>query len=201
MSDWSERICINRPFHVRASFRSSTRLSALPLPPSPPFCNTAGRTQTGELTAIVGPSGSGKTTLLECISLRNRRFEGNVYVDGAPPAGDIFTMSGACAYMCGGLCMACCARAYGRTWILICAYAPHPPPPPTHPPTHPSNAHTHNAPAIVHQKELLFGYMTPREYLIFNARARMARGYTATQRERRVNEVRQIPRRSLHWNR
>jgi len=44
--------------------------------------------------------------------------------------------------------------------------------------------------AFVHQKELLFGYMTPREYLAFNARAKMAtRGYTAAHRERRVNEV------------
>lgn len=42
----------------------------------------------------------------------------------------------------------------------------------------------------MHQKELLFGYMTPREYLAFNARAKMARGYTKEQREQRVNEVR-----------
>ena len=92
----------------------------------------------------MGPSGSGKTTLLECISLRSRRFEGSVHVDGAAPAGDVFTLS-----------------------------------------------------AFVHQKELLFGYMTPREYLHFNARARMARGYSAAQRERRVDEVSHSVRRSV----
>ena len=43
--------------------------------------------------------------------------------------------------------------------------------------------------AMVHQKEMLFGFMTPREYLIFNARARMSSKYTREQMLRRVEEV------------
>ena len=55
--------------------------------------NLAGRTTSGELTAIMGCSGSGKTTLLECISLRNRQFEGAVHYDGQAPTGRFFTTS------------------------------------------------------------------------------------------------------------
>jgi len=79
-----------------------------------------GGTETGELTAIMGPSGkssrsfrevyhkgnvfaltfscdrlgAGKTTLLECISLRNRFWEGGIEFDGKPTTGDYFTTSG-----------------------------------------------------------------------------------------------------------
>jgi len=98
--------------------------------------NNAGRTVSGELTAIMGPSGCGKTTLLECISLRNRRFDGSVHFDGNAPGGDAFTVS-----------------------------------------------------VLVHQKELLFGFMTPREYLIFHALARMERTHSRAQIDRRIEEV------------
>ncbi len=39
-------------------------------------------------------AGSGKTTLLECISLRNRGFDGAVHYDGKPCDGGFFTASG-----------------------------------------------------------------------------------------------------------
>jgi hypothetical protein len=41
-------------------------------------------------------TGAGKTTLLECISLRNRNFDGAVHYDNRPPSGEFFTRSGAC---------------------------------------------------------------------------------------------------------
>lgn len=42
---------------------------------------------------------------------------------------------------------------------------------------------------MVHQKELLFGFMTPREHLIFHAIARMAKKYKLRDIEERVDEV------------
>jgi ABC-type multidrug transport system ATPase subunit len=42
----------------------------------------------------------------------------------------------------------------------------------------------------VHQKELLFGFMTPREHLTFHAIARMGNNYTRAQIYERVEEVR-----------
>lgn len=96
----------------------------------------AGKTESGQLTAIMGPSGCGKTTLLECISLRNRRFDGAVHFDGRAPGGDAFTVS-----------------------------------------------------VLVHQKELLFGFMTPREYLTFHGLARMEHTHTRAQIDQRIQEV------------
>lgn len=83
----------------------------------------AGCAVSGELTAILGPSGAGKTTLLECISLRNRNFDGCVQYDGQAPEGRFFTLS-----------------------------------------------------AFVHQADMLYGFLTPREHLTFHAIARMSGG-------------------------
>ena len=55
---------------------------------------TACKTQSGEFTAIMGPSGAGKTTLVECLSMRNRSFQGSVHLDGKFPGGKFFTTSG-----------------------------------------------------------------------------------------------------------
>ena len=55
---------------------------------------TAGRTVTGEFTALMGPSGAGKTTLMDCIALRQRKFEGAIHVDGKSPKSDYFTQTG-----------------------------------------------------------------------------------------------------------
>lgn len=55
---------------------------------------TAGRTVTGEFTALMGPSGAGKTTLMDCIALRQRSFEGAIHVDGRSPKSDYFTHTG-----------------------------------------------------------------------------------------------------------
>ena len=54
----------------------------------------AGRTVTGEFTALMGPSGAGKTTLMDCIALRQRAFEGAIHVDGRSPKSDYFTQTG-----------------------------------------------------------------------------------------------------------
>jgi len=56
--------------------------------------HTAGRTVTGEFTALMGPSGAGKTTLMDCIALRQRSFEGAIHVDGRSPKSDYFTQTG-----------------------------------------------------------------------------------------------------------
>ncbi len=54
------------------------------------------------------------------------------------------------------------------------------------PPIHPSLAPTA---AFVHQKELLYGYLTPREHLIFHAHTRMSRDYSREALLARVEEV------------
>lgn len=77
----------------RIQMFTPTRVRNLP-PSMVPIAQKAGRTQSGELTAVMGPSGSGKTTLLECISLRNRGFDGAVHYDGKPCDGGFFTASG-----------------------------------------------------------------------------------------------------------
>lgn len=41
----------------------------------------------------------------------------------------------------------------------------------------------------MHQKELLFGFMTSREHLLFQARARMSRDFSYDDIVKRVNEV------------
>jgi ABC-type lipoprotein export system ATPase subunit len=43
----------------------------------------------------VGVAGSGKTTLLECLSMRNRDFEGALHFDGASVLGSFYTNTGA----------------------------------------------------------------------------------------------------------
>ena len=43
--------------------------------------------------------------------------------------------------------------------------------------------------AFVHQKELLYGYLTPREHLTFHAFTRMSREYTREALLARVEEV------------
>lgn len=47
---------------------------------------------------------------------------------------------------------------------------------------------SHHA-ALVHQKELIFGFMTPREHLLFQARARMSREFSYDDILKRVTEV------------
>lgn len=42
---------------------------------------------------------------------------------------------------------------------------------------------------LVHQEQLLFGFMTPREYLIFHALARMERTHSRAQIDRRIEEA------------
>lgn len=51
--------------------------------------------------------------------------------------------------------------------------------------THPSTTT-----AFVHQKELLYGYLTPREHLTFHAFTRMSREYSREALLARVEEVR-----------
>ncbi len=46
--------------------------------------NVVGHAEKGQMLALMGASGAGKTSLLDCISLRNHRFEGNVYLDKQP---------------------------------------------------------------------------------------------------------------------
>jgi len=113
-----------RPRRTRSSSSSSSGSGKGTAPLSKTILqDLAGRTVSGELTAILGPSGAGKTTLLECISLRNRNFDGCVQYDGQAPQGRFFTLS-----------------------------------------------------AFVHQEEMLYGFLTPREHLTFHAIARMSGG-------------------------
>lgn len=112
-----------RPRRTRSSSTTSSSDKATAPTTKTILQHLAGRTVSGELTAILGPSGAGKTTLLECISLRNRNFDGCVEYDGQAPQGRFFTLS-----------------------------------------------------AFVHQEEILYGFLTPREHLTFHAVARMSGG-------------------------
>lgn len=46
--------------------------------------NVVGHAEKGQMLALMGASGAGKSSLLDCISLRNHRFEGCVYLDRNP---------------------------------------------------------------------------------------------------------------------
>lgn len=46
--------------------------------------NVVGHAEKGQMLALMGASGAGKSSLLDCISLRNHRFEGCVYLDRKP---------------------------------------------------------------------------------------------------------------------
>ena len=54
-----------------------------------------GSVKSGNMVALMGASGAGKSSLLDCISLRNQKFEGNVWVDGKPADDSFFGMTGA----------------------------------------------------------------------------------------------------------
>lgn len=43
-----------------------------------------GQAEKGQMLALMGASGAGKSSLLDCISLRNHRFEGSVYLGKKP---------------------------------------------------------------------------------------------------------------------
>ena len=43
--------------------------------------NVKGFARTGDFIAIVGPSGSGKSVFLECLALRKKGFEGEIYLN------------------------------------------------------------------------------------------------------------------------
>ena len=53
-----------------------------------------GSVRSGNMVALMGASGAGKSSLLDCISLRNQKFEGNVWVDGKPADDSFFGMTG-----------------------------------------------------------------------------------------------------------
>jgi ABC-type multidrug transport system ATPase subunit len=55
----------------------------------------AGEARGGQMLALMGASGAGKTSLLDCISLRNRAFTGNVYLNGAPVSETFYSTTGA----------------------------------------------------------------------------------------------------------
>ena len=121
--DWHVESFRVRPRRTRSSSNSSSGKATTAPTTKTILQDLAGRTVSGELTAILGPSGAGKTTLLECISLRNRNFDGCVQYDGQAPQGRFFTLS-----------------------------------------------------AFVHQEEMLYGFLTPREHLTFHAVAHMSGG-------------------------
>jgi ATP-binding cassette, subfamily G (WHITE), eye pigment precursor transporter len=58
-------------------------ISQITLPPSVPL----------SLVPSLPPSGAGKSSLLDCISLRNQKFEGNVFVDGKAADNSFFGLT------------------------------------------------------------------------------------------------------------
>ena len=87
--------------------QKETRLRALTSPRKPSaesngkrviLSDIVGRVSSGQMLALMGPSGAGKSSLLDCISLRNRRFTGMVYLNGKPAGDDFLSTTGeACA--------------------------------------------------------------------------------------------------------
>ena len=57
-----------------------------------------GQAEKGQMLALMGASGAGKSSLLDCISLRNHRFEGSVYLDDKPVDQHYFSSTGACPF-------------------------------------------------------------------------------------------------------
>lgn len=53
-----------------------------------------GQAKPGQMVAIMGASGTGKTSLLNCLSQRNRRYQGRVCANGEPTSGRIAAVSG-----------------------------------------------------------------------------------------------------------
>jgi len=56
--------------------------------------NVTGQAKSGQMLALMGASGAGKTSLLDCISLRNRKFTGQVYIDGEPVGQKFYSTTG-----------------------------------------------------------------------------------------------------------
>lgn len=56
--------------------------------------NVVGHAEKGQMLALMGASGAGKSSLLDCISLRNHRFEGHVYLDTKPVDQHFFSTTG-----------------------------------------------------------------------------------------------------------
>jgi len=54
----------------------------------------AGQAMPYQLVAIMGASGAGKTSLLNCLARRNKRFTGQVFVNGEPAADSLSSLSG-----------------------------------------------------------------------------------------------------------
>lgn len=53
-----------------------------------------GQAAKGEMWALMGASGAGKTSLLDCISLRNHKFDGQVFLDDRPVDQSFFSTTG-----------------------------------------------------------------------------------------------------------
>lgn len=56
--------------------------------------NVCGSVKGGDMVAVMGSSGAGKSTFLDCVSLRNQKFDGNVFVNGQPANESYYFMSG-----------------------------------------------------------------------------------------------------------
>lgn len=52
-----------------------------------------GSVRSGNMMALMGASGAGKSSLLDCISLRNQKFDGHVFVDGKPADNTFFGLT------------------------------------------------------------------------------------------------------------
>jgi ABC-type multidrug transport system ATPase subunit len=53
-----------------------------------------GQAEKGQLVAVMGSSGCGKTSFLDCVSMRNQRFKGNIFINGKELDGRYFSLAG-----------------------------------------------------------------------------------------------------------
>lgn len=67
-----------------------------------------GAASRGHMVAVMGSSGAGKSCLLDCLSLRNRSFAGQVFVNGRPADQTYYSTTGESQRLLGSGC--------GRKW-------------------------------------------------------------------------------------
>lgn len=56
--------------------------------------DVCGSVQSGDMVAVMGSSGAGKSSFLDCVSLRNQKFQGNVFINNKPADERFYFMTG-----------------------------------------------------------------------------------------------------------
>jgi ABC-type multidrug transport system ATPase subunit len=103
MLSWNLSLTVNLPkgssdssstLVTNKNNKDSNKKGQLKGPPTKKLLDgVTGKVESGQMMALMGSSGAGKSTLLDCISLRNQKFDGEVYVNGVPVDETFFTQT------------------------------------------------------------------------------------------------------------